>query len=307
VAGWARRGEVDVIEVPDWQGWAAGWPRLPVPVIARLNGSGTYFAGERGETPDRLTRWLEAKSLRRADFVCSASRYTADRTWQLFDLPAPGPTILHNPVEPGTRPNGVPRGHRVVFSGTLTHKKGVVSLIKAWPQVVAQVPAAELHLFGKDAGDREGASMESHLRSLLPAPCRPSVRFHGHINRDDLLAALSTARAAVFPSYAEAFALAPLEAMACGCPTIYSKRGSGPELIRDGADGLLVDPDRPEEIAGAIVRILCDDQLAQQLGAAGPRRVAEAFSLEALVERNASFYSQCVGAFRPTPRQVAHE
>ncbi len=303
VAGWARRGEVDVIEVPDWQGWAAGWPRLPVPVVARLNGSASYFAAERGESADRMTRWLESQSLRRADFVCSASRYTADRTWQLFALPAPEPTVLYNPVEPGTRPTGVRRGYRVIFSGTLTQKKGVVSLIKAWPEVVARVPTAELHLFGKDGGAPEGLSMESHLRALLPERSLPTVRFHGHVDRGDLLVALSTARAAVFPSYAEAFALAPLEAMACGCPTIYSKRGSGPELIRDGADGLLIDPDRPEEIAGAIVRVLCDEQLAQTLAVAGRRRVAETFSLEELAERNEDFYSQCVGAFgRPRAR-----
>ncbi len=66
----------------------------------------------------------------------------------------------------------------------------------------------------------------------------------------------------MFPSYAEAFALAPLEAMAAGCPTVYSQRGSGPELIENNRDGLLVEPDQPGEIAETIIRVLEDNNLA---------------------------------------------
>src|SRR5262249_20390765 len=46
VVRWSHKRAIDVVEVPDWHGWAAGWPRLSVPVIARLNGSATYFAAE---------------------------------------------------------------------------------------------------------------------------------------------------------------------------------------------------------------------------------------------------------------------
>jgi hypothetical protein len=81
VARWARDGVIDLVEVPDWGGWAACWPRLPVPVVARLNGSVTYFAAEAGRTPNRLTRWLERRSLERAQVVCAASRYTSLEAW----------------------------------------------------------------------------------------------------------------------------------------------------------------------------------------------------------------------------------
>ena len=49
VSAWAREGAIDLVEVPDWEGWVAGWPRLPVPVVARLNGSVAYFAAEAAE------------------------------------------------------------------------------------------------------------------------------------------------------------------------------------------------------------------------------------------------------------------
>jgi glycosyltransferase involved in cell wall biosynthesis len=114
-----------------------------------------------------------------------------------------------------------------------------------------------------------------------------------------VLESLHSARVAVFPSFAEAFALAPLEAMAAGCPTISTRRGSGPEMIVEDRDGVLVDPGRPEEIADAILAILGDDALARRLGAAGRRRAKEAFSLPVVVARNEEFFAGCIRGFRP--------
>jgi glycosyltransferase involved in cell wall biosynthesis len=124
-----------------------------------------------------------------------------------------------------------------------------------------------------------------------------SVRFHGHVSRGTLFDALATARAAVFPSFAEAFALAPLEAMAVGCPTIYSRLGSGPELIDEGVHGLLIDPNHPREIAESLIRVLTDDRLAERLGTAGARHVRSRFSLEQAILRNVEFYERCVSRF----------
>jgi len=56
-----------------------------------------------------------------------------------------------------------------------------------------------------------------------------------------LLQALNAAEVAAFPSYTETFGLAAVEAMACGCPTVYTKRSCGPEIVRDGVTGLLVE------------------------------------------------------------------
>ena len=71
---------MDLVEVPDWEGWAAGWPVLAAPVVARLSGSAAYFAAEMNRRVKRVAYWLERASLRRADFRCSESRYTARRT-----------------------------------------------------------------------------------------------------------------------------------------------------------------------------------------------------------------------------------
>jgi glycosyltransferase involved in cell wall biosynthesis len=298
VAGWARRGEIDLVDVPDWEGWAAGWPRLPVPVIVRLCGAVSYFAAELGQKVRRTMFWLERSSLERADFWCSKSRYTADKTQALFGLRTPPRQILYNPIPLLGDGSSTPRDpHRVVFTGTLTGKKGIASLVRAWPRVLKACPASRLHVFGKDGQSPQGGSMQRFLESMLDGPLEATVSFHGHVGRSEVIEALTACRVAVFPSYAEAFANAPLEAMASGCPTIYSRRGSGPELMDDGVHGLLVDPDDPEAIATALCRVLGDDELACRLGRAGQDRVRERFSLERIVAENVGFYRSCMAEF----------
>lgn len=300
VAGWARAGEVDVVEVADWFGPAAGWPRLPVPVVARLNGSATFFAGELKRPVGRMAFALERASLRRVDDWSSASAFTAERTRALFKLSRPPATILYNPVEPpDTAAETVVRSAtRVVFTGTLTAKKGVVSLIRAWPAVLAAVPGAELHLYGKDAAADGGGSMREFLSQQLASSGTGGVTFHGHVAREAIFAALQRARAAVFPSYAEAFGIAPFEAMVRGCPTIYTAREPGPELVRDGIDGLLVNPDDPDAIAAAILRLLRNDELAAGLGEQGRRRVLERYSSTVMLPQNEAFFARAVAEFR---------
>src|SRR5437016_2345961 len=68
IASWSRRGEIDLVEVPDYEGFAAGWPVLPVPVMTRLHGSSSYFATELGQPIIRNQFRLERSSLQRSDF-----------------------------------------------------------------------------------------------------------------------------------------------------------------------------------------------------------------------------------------------
>src|SRR5262249_20949455 len=64
-----------------------------------------------------------------------------------------------------------------------------------------------------------------------------------------------------------------IEAMACGVPVVATAISGIPELIEDGVTGLLVPPDDPAALAGAIERLLGDPALRRRLGEAGQRRV----------------------------------
>ncbi len=294
---WSRDGLIDLVECPDWQGMIAWWPRLPIPVLMRLNGSMTYFARELGRPLRSMMRYIEISAWRRADFTCSCSRYTAEVSTELFGPCRSGIDVLYNGVEAFPTVAGVRERGKVVYTGTLTEKKGVLSLMKAWPLVLRECPWAQLHLLGKDTDGAQGRSMRAILEDMARELPSERVVFHGHVPRLQVFEALSTARVAVFPSYSEAFAMAPLEAMTTGCPTIYSRHGSGPELLEHGREGLLIDPDNPADIANAIVQMLKNDEVAACLGEHGRVRVQSVFSMEQIVTANIHFFEKCLKQF----------
>jgi glycosyltransferase involved in cell wall biosynthesis len=297
---WSRSGKIDVVESPDCAGWIAGWPRLPVPVIVRLRGSLTYISSELKQPPDRIVYLLEWASFRRADFLCSVSHYAATRTQQLFGF-ADRPAVLYNSLDVPAKTLAPNRSkHQIVYTGGLKINKGILSLLKAWPRVIATDRGAELHIYGANRPADDGQSIQALLLSRLRDQIGDSVHFHGFADRRQIFDAMETARAAVCPSYVETFGNAPMEAMACACPTIFTRRTSGPELIEHERTGLLIDPDRPDEIANAIIRLLTDDALAQRLGEAGRKRVEENFSIGVIVKQNEAFYQDCLSNFRTT-------
>lgn len=301
IRNWVRGRECDLVECPDAYGWIAGWPRLSVPLVLRAHGSLTYYAHELDQPVNPIGHRLERSAYRRADAWVAVSKHAAQLTRKLFHLGFGPDAVLYNPVD---APPRVPQFStrdicKVVFTGTLTRKKGIISLFRAWPIVKDHFGEAELHVYGKDGAAPDGlGTMREYLLNCLPETMRKSTKFHGHVAREKLITALGRARAAVFPSYTETFGLGPAEAMACACPTIYTKLTCGPEIIRDGIDGLLVDPDQPAQIAEAILKLLVENETASNLSEAGRKRAVQCFGIDHLVAANEAFFRSTVQNFQ---------
>jgi glycosyltransferase involved in cell wall biosynthesis len=287
-----KKHDIQILEAPDFQGLLAFWPRLSVPIIIRLHGSVTYFASELNQKANKKFFSYELNTLKKAALIIGVSSYVSEKTKCIFGLISPI-KVIYNSVDV-QKPFSVrmipPENTKVIFTGTLTKKKGVFSLIEAWPEVLRQVPKAKLYLFGKDTFNENGVSIKSILMQKHSPDLQKSVNFQGYVNREQVLEELKTAAVAVLPSFTEAFALAPLEAMAQGCPTIYTKLASGPEIINDGVNGLLIDPFKPHDIAEAIIKILTDKYLAAKIGDKGRKSVEDRFSTTIILSQNEEIY-----------------
>jgi glycosyltransferase involved in cell wall biosynthesis len=178
VSEWARADAIDLVEVADWGGWAAAWPALGIPIVTRCNGSATYFGAEVQRRVGFMTRKLERSSIARSFCWSAVSQYTARRTQTALRVSTDPAAILYNAVDVPSRYGPGPRDNRtVVFSGTLTEKKGILSLIRAWPLVVQAVGDAELHVFGK------GSQAKAALVGMCHHPAASRIHFHGHVAR----------------------------------------------------------------------------------------------------------------------------
>ena len=161
----------------------------------------------------------------------------------------------------------------VLYLGGYELHKNVVTLLHAYTYV-AQALGAEypLVLAGrKPAG--ETAVYPDYDGIIARAGLEKYVRWIGYVDEEDKPVLYRNAEVFVFPSRHEGFGLPPLEAMACGTPVVTSDSGSLPEIV--GAAGFAINPDDPRHMAGAIISLVMEEQLAADLRQQGPEQAAK--------------------------------
>jgi len=115
------------------------------------------------------------------------------------------------------------------------------------------------------------------------------VRFVGNVPEAELPAVFNLATAYVGVSRradgsrVEGFGVALAEASACGLPVIAGKSGGLAEAVQDGETGLVVDPDAPDAVAGAIKRLFGDQLLARRLGQAGRKSIETYYNWDRVI------------------------
>ncbi len=175
--------------------------------------------------------------------------------------------------------------------GRLELEKGHPTLLEAWPLVLDQRPCAYLLIVG------EGSRQDALHQIARDQGVERHVIFTGR--RDDIPAVTAAFDVAVLPSYREAQGLTILEAMALSRPVVASNVGGIPEMIENGRNGLLVPPHDPPALAGAIVRLLTDHQLADMIGRAGHDTVHDRFCIQLMVNAVQALYDEGTRAVRP--------
>ncbi|HZS97264.1 MAG TPA: glycosyltransferase, partial [Terriglobales bacterium] len=110
--------------------------------------------------------------------------------------------------------------------------------------------------------------------------------------RSDIPDVLASCDIAVLPSRAEGLPNAVLEYMAAGLPTIASRVGGNSELVEDGVTGLLVPAEDSAAIAGALLRLLRDPELARKMAESGRKLAVENYSFERLIREVDALYTE---------------
>lgn len=129
-----------------------------------------------------------------------------------------------------------------------------------------------------------------------------AVRFVGRIENADLPAYYHACAVYCMPSLAtsEAFGLVQVEAMACGRPVVNCRLDNAVNLVSpNGVSSLTVEPGNASALAAAINRLLRDATLCAHLGAGGRERVAQRFSMQAMIAATLAMYQQVLAARAP--------
>jgi len=106
-----------------------------------------------------------------------------------------------------------------------------------------------------------------------------TVVFLGEVSRAQLSVEYVCADCFCLPTIQEGFGLVFAEAMAAGLPVVACRAAAVPEIVIDGRTGLLVNPERPDEVATALEKLLTNPGLRKEFGEEARRRV-EAYDLD---------------------------
>lgn len=257
------------------------------PLVAKLVADEAYererragrFAGTLEEFQDtagglrvRLLRRTRTAALRRARHVLVPSAYLRRIAldWGLAPhrvtvVPNPAPELRTLPPRDEARAVFGVSGPALGTAGRLTAQKALGDALAA----LARVPDVELLVLG-DGPER--AALERRAEELGVAA---RVRFLGAGTREDVVALFRAVDAALLTSAWENLPHTLLEALAAGTPVIATAVGGIPEVVVDGANGLLVPPGDVDAIATAIDRVVHDQPLRESLAANAAASVEE--------------------------------
>jgi glycosyltransferase involved in cell wall biosynthesis len=204
--------------------------------------------------------------------------------------------IVHYGVAPGADPAPVPREPRLVCIGRLVPIKGHDTLLRAFARAVASLPELTLEI----AGD---GPLRAALETLaVQLGVDRAVTFAGRVARTEPV--YERAAVVVVPSRGEGFGMVALEAAERGRAVIASAVGGLPEIVEDGATGLLVPPDDVERLAAAIAELAADSARAAVFGAAARRRALREFTLDRCADRTDALYRAALER-RASARSIA--
>jgi glycosyltransferase involved in cell wall biosynthesis len=224
-------------------------------------------------------RW-ERLNAHQADRIVVPSAYSAGVASRVYGAPPAKLTVIPEPIdlsewrvrlERATKRSSV--RPTVLCVARMYPRKRLGDLLHAAVRLRARVPDVEIRIVGR------GPEF-SRLRALAARlDLAGTVVFLGDVIARDLAVEYGNAHCFCLPSVQEGFGIVFVEAMAAGLPVVACRAAAVPEVVEHGRTGILVSPERPDELAEALERVLKEEDLRRELGAAGTKRV-EAFDAQ---------------------------
>jgi glycosyltransferase involved in cell wall biosynthesis len=251
-------------------------PKMSAPLVTKaktvlvLHGSERFVYPQFSHKSDLLYfQTLYRLCMKRATAIISVSQNAAQDLIRFWHIDPGKVTTVHlapapyfrkvddySALEAVRRKHNLPRRF-ILNVGLIYPGKNIPNLLRALKRVREHediklvLAGSGRRLYDKDLGQIQELGLQDH------------VLLSGYVPHQDLVAFYNLAEAIVFPSFYESFGLISLEAMACGRPVVVSRTGGAPEAARDA--GCYVDPADEISIAEAILRVLTDANLRQDL------------------------------------------
>jgi glycosyltransferase involved in cell wall biosynthesis len=265
----------------------------PVPSVVTIHDLSPFLFPQTFRRVNRIyTRWAIRVACRRAARLIAVSEFTKQEIVRWLHVPPERIAVTYNgvherfaPADPAAveafrRREQLPERF-ILFVGTLEPRKNLPTLLEAYAQIAREADAPLI------IGGGKGWLYDPIFAKVEQLGLGDKIRFAGFLNNDDLPLWYQAATVFTLPSLYEGFGIPLLEAMACGTPVVSSSSSSLPEVVGDA--GLIVSPTDPDELGAALLRLLREPDLRDELRERGFEQ-ARRFSWHTTAEQTIDVY-----------------
>jgi len=176
----------------------------------------------------------------------------------------------------------------ILYVGRLVKEKNLPLLLKAVKKIVSRYPQCVFLIIGQ--GPEEKKLKNQVLNYKLP----DYVKFLGPLKHKDLINYYQACYALVLPSFSESFGKVILEAGLTQKPTVATATTGAKEIIVDGQTGFLVPINNRTALSKAIIKLLQDENLVQEMGQKAKEHILAKFNPEQITQKMIGFWKELV-------------
>jgi glycosyltransferase involved in cell wall biosynthesis len=288
-----NNNEIDILEVPDWTGFSS-FINTKCPTVIKLHGSDTYFCHLDNRPVKWFTKFCEKRAFKNANGIISVSQFSGNLTNELFNVERDF-TVIPNGID-ATKFQNNPKEEKksILYFGTLIRKKGLLELPLIFNEVHKKNPKVKLILVGKDTSDKISGTNSTWqlMHKLFDKSALQQVEYMGSVPYSEIKGIISEATVCVFPTFAEAFPVSWLEAMAMEKAIVASNIGWASEVIDANLNGYLVHPNNHKEFADKILSFLDNKSMCETFGKNAREKVLSHFNNSIIAEKSIAVYKQ---------------
>ena len=220
------------------------------------------------------------KQAKKADKIIAVSESTKNDLINFYGIEEEKVTVVYSGVDESFKPaleddSNIKRvkekynlpDNFILYLGTIEPRKNILGIIEAFEAIRGK---KEINLV---IAGVHGWLYDDIIKRAKSSKFKDDILFTGFVEQKDKVYLYNLASVFVYPSFFEGFGHPPLEAMACGVPTVTSNCSSLPEVVGDAA--IMVDPYKPSEIAEAVDMILESESLREVLKEKGIKQAGK--------------------------------
>lgn len=294
-----KTGEPDIIHGHDWLVfWASKVLKhsLTKPLVYTIHA--TEYGRNQGIYNDmqRYINDIEWYANFEAWNVIVCSQYMKNEIRGLFQVPRDKINVIKNGVNPDNYTADYSKKFRnlyaapnekiVFYVGRIVREKGIQVLIQSIPDILASEPDTKFVISGK------GPFLDNLKKQAGYLDVGDRIYFTGFVSNKVRNKLYQVADLAVFPSLYEPFGIVALEAMTTRTPVVVSDVGGMTEFVKDGKNGIKVEPGNPSRLANAIKALLHNKGKAKLLASNGYKMAKTEYNWDKIAGKTINVYQK---------------